>query len=233
MNLNDIIKVHIWQLPEKNNEINKPNEYTIIHDKYTLKKVKISKLYEYFTQDYKINNVVKYFENMLQSIDNEYNEKYSLLELSIDEYEKIVEDLAEKFNKNKEDILDFEVRSKKVELSIKDFKESFNDINNKISILDSTLDSFNSVISKLQSEFIGMYNNIIILQNRIKDMQNTASNLYSNSEKMNNKIHDIKNSIDTDVDTKKLQLIQNINSEYDKILAIIDYYHHIHESDNI
>ena len=82
--MDEIIKVHIWQLPEKIDDIDKLINYSIIDDG-SVKKVKIEKLYEYFNQDYKVENINNYFEESIDSINKEYNPQYfsSLLFINI------------------------------------------------------------------------------------------------------------------------------------------------------
>ena len=44
--------IHIWELPEKTDNIDKANNFTIIHDGVNLKKVTLQKLYEYFNLEF-------------------------------------------------------------------------------------------------------------------------------------------------------------------------------------
>lgn len=230
MALDDIIKIHIWQLKEKTDDINKYSDYAILYDGITLRKVKLSKLYEYFNQDYKIDNIVKYFESLLREYDDSMDIKYNELKISLDKYLKWVTELESKFKINDEDIRRLTKMSNELDKNISNIDTSFTD---NISIDCSDLER---VFSKIQEELLNKENIILLNSKDITNLDKLISNiiedvsqLYINDGNMKDQIEDIRNNVNTDVDNKKEELSNLINSEYDKILAIIDHYHHIHD----
>lgn len=229
MNLNDVIKVHIWQLPEKTTNIDKSSEYTMIHDGLALKKVSMQKLYEYFNQDYKAENLIRYFDETLISLDEEYELKYSTMELSLSEYEILVKELQEKFKVNRDNIGRLETIINQLDKDI-DGLIIFEDIENDHSILLSTLNDFSNIVNDIKNTVTNHTNDINILNDNVEVLSNTATELDNNHTILVDRVNKIKQNEETHLETSKETLIKNINDEYDKILAIIDYYHHIHDT---
>lgn len=230
MDLNNIIRVHIYQLPEKTNSVDKDNEYTIIHDG-VLKKIKVNKLYEYFNQDYKIDNIVRYFEEMMYSIDKEYEPQYLALEVSLTDYEKLVGELVEKFNINKDNIRKLETLSGELDKQTQNIDNDFKSSNEKCLVLFETLSNFSIIVYNMKRPVSVNSNDINNLNTLTNILVNNTNQYETTLENLSDKITDIKDHIDSDVDNKKEFLLNSINDEYDKILAILDYYHHIHEED--
>lgn len=225
----DKVEVHIWQLPEKVGEVNKDNEYAIIHDGYTLKKIVLTKLYEYFNQDYKIDNIIKYFEDLMKTYNEQFEVKYTNLELSLDEYETLVNELTNKFESDKDRIRDVESRFIILHNDMKDLDETFKTIDIKQQNLSDTFGSFSVIITNLSSFFIGKYTEVIELYERVDDINNDIHSIKNNIKNIENKVDTVSAIIDTDVESKKNIFIKNVNAEYDKILNILDHYHHIKE----
>lgn len=228
MEINDIIKVHIWQLPEKVSDIIKEEEYTIINDGFT-KKVSMQRLYEYFNQDYKIENTERYFNETLYSINKEYEPKYVTLELSLNNYEDMVQRLVNDFKVNRDKIRDLETSFIVFNNSINNTVNIFEDLANKQSILLSTLENFQSIIFDLKSKILNHRIEIEDLKGNTNELITEVSQLYINSGNMKNQLNEIEGSINSNIQNKKETLLQNINTEYDKIISIIDHYHHIHD----
>lgn len=228
MNVDDIIKVHIWQLSEKITNINKSSEYTMIHDGSALKKVTMQKLYEYFNQDFKAENLIRYFDETLVSLDEEYQAKYSLLEISLTKYEKLVKQLQEKFKVNRDNISKLASLSNQLDEGINDLI-IFEDIDNDYSILLSSLNNFSTVINSIKNSVSNHTKDINTLNNSVKVLSNTSTVIENNNNTMAERINSIKQNQEAYLENSKETLIKNINDEYDKILAIIDYYHHIHD----
>ena len=229
MNFNDIIKVHIWQLPEKINNINKKREYAMIHDGSSLKKVTMERLYEYFNQDYKSENLIRYFDEVLNSLDQEYQLSYSTLDISLSDYENIVKELQEKFKVNRDDIRRLEVIINKLDKDISSFIV-FEDINNRCLLLISTLDNFSIKLNEMKITANKSIMETDSLNNDSSTLLNTISDLENSYISMVDKVNDIKETEESYLENSKETLLKNINDEYDKILAIVDHYHHIHDT---
>lgn len=229
MNLNDIIKVHIWELPEKTNNIDKESEYTMIHDGFALKKVTMEKLYEYFNQDYKSENLIRYFDETLFSLDEEYQVKYSTLELSLSEYEKIVKELQEKFKVNRDNIRRLETLSIQLDRDIESLI-IFESIENQYSILLYDITGFIFITNDIKNTVSDITNDINTLDEQTEVLNDSIIDLENSHSDMVNEVNNIKSKEESYLENTKETLIKTINDEYDKILAIVDYYHHIHDS---
>lgn len=228
MNLNDIIKVHIWQLPEKITNIDKDVEYTMIHDGSALKKVTLQKIYEYFNQDFKAENLIRYFDETLKSLESKYELEYSILELSLNEYEKLIKELQEKFIVNRNNIYTLNSTINQLDKDIDDLI-IFEDIENGHSVLSTTLNNLSSIINNIKTSVSNHTNDINTLNDDIEAISDTAIDLENKCDIMMEKVIDIKQNQEMYLESSKETLLKNINDEYDKILAIIDHYHHIHD----
>lgn len=228
MDLSDVIKVHIWQLPEKTNNIDKSTSYMIINDGYT-KKILIEKLYEYFNQDYKTENTVKYFEDFIQKFDDEYRNQYPSLELSLDKYEVIVKELIKKFKTNRDNIRELETIFSSLSVDIQDIIEIFSNIKDDHSILHSIFDTLNNRNNIIKSNDFQNSKDIKELNDSILELEENADIISTNDTNIQKQVEVLKNSISNISDDKKNILLKNIESEYDKIIAIVDYYHHTHD----
>lgn len=218
--------IHIWELPEKDNEIDKVNDYIIIHDKGALKKISVEKLYEYFGQDYKIENIVKYFNVLLETENKRYESLYSELETSLDSYDEIVEVLERKFAENGDDLRSLETTINKIHFDMEGISNAFKNMESKSSNISNEMKSINdnvSVLKDIDSQLNGVESKINGSLNTIK---NSISTINSNSDDINDIIESLPNNIETNLNLKHKNLSKNINDEYAKIVAIIDDYHH-------
>lgn len=230
MDLSNIIKIHIWELPEKVNNVDKSNEYAIVHDG-VLRKIKIERLYEYFNQDYKVDNIVKYFEEIMYSFNKEYDPKYITLELSITYYEKLVNELVEKFKINRNDIRRLESISSKLDIDSKELEREFDFIDEKQLVLLLNLTNFLDIVSEMNKTNSSNSKDIDDLNEEVQTLINDSEDSRNFLSDSTIRINDINNHINEDASNKKETLLKNINDEYDKIVKIVDYYHHIHDKE--
>lgn len=219
-------KIHIWKLPEKTDDIDKLNDITMIHDGLSVKKIYMNKLYDYFNQDYKINNIIEFFENELYNFNNEYNSNYKKLDEALEHYEDLVKELQNKFKDNRIEINDLQKRVNKIIVDNEDISESFISLKDKHDILSSTINNFKNKVFELNSKSL-------LNSDDIKDLNKIVPLLYDNINYINQSFEPITNQIDSiskyeDLNSKKEIILKRIINEYDKILSIIDYYHHIH-----
>lgn len=226
--MDKIIKVHIWQLPEKIDDIDRENDYTIINDGST-KKVSIKKLYEFFNQDYKIENIEKTITRELENLDKKFNPRYFLLELSIKKYDSMIKKLEDKFSVNKVNLRRVEGISGQLDSNIDGIINTFEIIDNKCVILLSTLENFTSVVLDIEEDVFKNSNEVNNLKINVNTLIEDTNNVEIDSQDISVRINDLKEFVDEHLQDEKETLINKINNEYDKILAIVDYYHHIHE----
>ena len=224
-------KVHIWQLPEKNNTIDKSSDIMMVHDGISLKKVILNKLYEYLNQDYKIDDMVQEFEDELNKITSEYDPKYKECETFLLQYEQIVKELKEKFKTNEDNIRDLKKGQAKLELDISDIDTNYTSISNKLDILSDTLSNFKKKLNELKNQSKEDTVSIRVLNKSVNNLSDTASQLYINSGSMKDKMSNIKKNQEKDLSEREDKFIKKMENEYDKILAIVDYYHHIHDKE--
>lgn len=226
-------KIHIWELPEKTDSIDKDNDYTIIHDGVELKKVLIKKLYDYFNQDYKIDNTVLFFETLMNKENVKYNELYESLENSIESYYNIIQLLSENFASNRDKIRELEMLTNQMNFDIESILKSFNNKSDEYFNLDKTIRELKSMISKLKRKYENVDENITKLNNPINTIEIDKSKIKSNNSEITKSLDEISEDINSQVIEKGESLLKNINEAYDRIVSIIDYYHHIHDTEII
>lgn len=225
MALEDIIKVHIWELPEKINDIDKSNDYGIIHDGLSLKKFKMSKLYDYFNQDYKIENTVLFFDNEMDSYNKEYTIRSNDLDKSLIEYEKIVNDFKDKFNTNRTNLRNQETILNGISSSLNNTHQFFLDINKQCKTLSSYFKDFNTEMDSIKLENKNDYNDIENVSNIVSSINESYDELENNSNDMKVQMNDTETELENNICDKKEELKKSIDDGYNKIMNIISYYH--------
>ena len=224
---NEIIKIHIWELPEKVDNIDKSKDYTMLHDGINLKKVAIERLYNYFSQDYKIQNIVKYFDTVLATEDRKYQKLYSDLEASIVSYSKIIEDLEDGFTENKDNIRRIDTSSNQMDQDINLLSEAFKSIESKVDNLYEFLSELDKDIYELNTRLDDIESAVNKLEASKNSTNKIITQIKNNNLYITESIPKISDNIDIDIADKGEVLSKNINDQYDKVLAIIDLYHHI------
>ena len=223
---NENIQVHLWELPEKTDEIDKANDYTIIHDGVELKRVAIEKLYEYFNQDYKIENTVLFFETLMSNEDKRYEELYSKLDLSIEEYKEIIKKLIEKFLSNRGKIRELETNTNQMDYEIEYLTKSFESIEAKHASLANYFNLFNEKVSYVDSNVKNHDNMISKMDTSTSTIERHKSAINSTNSYISEAVSNVSEDIDAQIYDKGEALTKSINDSYDKIVSIIDYYHH-------
>ena len=227
--MDNIIQLHIWQLSEKIDSIDRDNDIIMIHDRYALKKTSIKNLFEYLNQDYKVDSTVAFFEKQMKDFDDKYNVLYASLEVSLDEYDEIIEELEAKFTTNRDNIRALETDMNKMYNTLISIDTDMKTVDNKQSILFDTLNNFSAILTDLDKRLTDAGSTLDEYDNRIDEITDLYTEIASNTQSLETKIEDLQESITADNSDKSNELLNKINSEYDKILAILDYYHHIHE----
>lgn len=226
--MNREIEIHIWELPEKINNIDKLKEYMMVHDGSALMKISAEKLYKFFNQDYKIDNAEKFFNDIIESTDKEYDPKYIALTFSTDKYEEWVKELSDKFKNNKNNLIRLRMSMNEL-ININDGIDSFiKDINKRYVIFRVFVSDNLKMVNELISSDVTNSEEIKKIINDSNELLELSSQLYINSGSMKEQLSSISDYVTSDVSDKKEFLLNKINSEYDRIVSIIDYYHHIH-----
>lgn len=220
------VDIHIWELPEKTDGIDKSNDYTLIHDGGALKRINIEKLYEYFGQDYKIENTVKYFETIMELENDRYDILYSELESSTNVHSKIIKDLSDGFTNTTNRIRVLETSLNQIQTDINTISEVFKNIRSRDSILHNNLSVLQDDIIKVES-----VNDLLddVVTEEIKSIDNIESSITTinaNNTSIKKIINRLPNNIDTKISEKGEILLRDINDAYDRIVSIIDHYHH-------
>jgi hypothetical protein len=226
MELNDIMQVHIWELPLKNNDIDKSSEYMLVHDG-PLKKIKVENLYNYFNQDYKVKNTIEYFENLLSKYNEEYEPKYIILGDSLNYYENNINEFRKKFTSNRDTIRSMENEMYMSGINYTNIESNIKDSENKYGILSFSYDDIKKDIDIAHD---GIYNN----RDNTIDYLSIGNDIHDSHINMDSKYSELKSTISFDrediedsVKEKKDILSKRITDEYDKLLEIFDHYHHI------
>lgn len=225
----DNIQIHIWQLSEKTDKLDSENDIMMVHDRYALKKTSIKKLFEYFNQDYKVDSTIAYFDKQMKDIDDKYLVSYGVVETSQDQYESTSEELSNKFMVIKENIHEIEVSMNKMYSVIVSIEKGLPTLENRESDLFEALWTLSSNLVNLEERLDSVLNTLNEYDSLLDEKTNEYIQLESDTNSVYTKIEEITEHINSNKNNKTHEIIQKINSEYDKILAILDYYHHIHE----
>jgi uncharacterized phage infection (PIP) family protein YhgE len=228
--MSDIIDIHIWQLPEKTGDINKTKEYLMIHDGYALKKVTAEKLYEYFGQNYKIDNMVKTIDTLLVIENNKYQPLYVDLDKSTKLYEETVNDLNDKFLNDINNIRNLESLINHINNDIETLSKSQNNLRSKFSKLHEKINELDETVDNIKNR------NIIVED--IADDLNKSSEIITSAKKeiasgnvyLKESISRISKHEESNLRDKAEDISMNINVAYDRIVTIIDSLHHHNNS---
>lgn len=223
------IQIHIWELSEKTDDVNKDEDLFMVHDNISLKKVHVSKLFDYLRQDQKLDNTIAYFDNRFNKLNTKYDSYYSSITVSFNEYEEIVNELKEKFEKDKNDIRVLENSIGKLSNLVIEVRTGFKTIRDKNDILSETLNNFSILLSSLRVSSNKNRINLNNLDSFLDNITTRCSLVKNNNIKIQERIDKVKDIITNQNDDKKDEMISIIESKYDRVLSILDYYHHIHE----
>lgn len=224
---NKEIKIHIWELPEKVNDVNKSKEYFIIYDS-DLKKIRAEKIYDFFIQNYKMENLAQVIEEKIINFSDEYNSKYIELDLSINRYEEWVRELSAKFKDNHDRIIKIEMSMRDIINSNNNMNELLIDINKRCILLEVFFKDNSDIINENILSGSNDNENLEELKTKVNELLNTSSQISTNNDMIKEQISSIKKNTQEDILDKSISLKNRIESEYDRIVSIIDYYHHIH-----
>lgn len=219
-------KIHIWELPEKLNNIDKSHEYTMVHDGFNLKKVTMKKLHKYFSQNYKIDNMTKYFDVLLETENKRYESLYSELESSLTSYSKTVDEFVEKFDSNRDKIRELETMSNQAYNNMDELSKSFENIKNEFDGLTDIFEEYRNTISQIYNLNGDVNTYITKINESITSIKSIIPVLENDNVSLAEDAIRASNAITSNIRIKGEELTKKINSEYDKILAIIDHYHH-------
>ena len=224
--------IHIWGLPEKVNNVDKYIDITMIHDKYALKKIKLERLFEYFEQNYKIDNTVSYFETVLELWDNKYNSSYNELKSNTDLYDEIITNLHNDFTTNRNNIRRLETSTNQNNTGMKLIDDSHEDTRNSISELSKN-------IAILQDSLIKVNQRNSVIDLTVKDLESQSQIIEQTKNEIESDNTDILASIERiskheehNLRSKAEELSMNINKAYDRIVSIIDSLHHHNSPSN-
>lgn len=225
------MKTHIWELPDKITEIDPSSEYTIVHDGIVLKKVTLEKLYSYFSQDYKIENLSKMFENLMEVENNRYNSLYLTLEEDISDYNEAITKLEEYFESNRKVTIEFEASINQISNDSESISLSLTTDYNKLSEVSYDFSDYKGVVEDYESRHDEIRNSIIKLNDTVYNLSNTKVDIIENNKYITETIPSVYANVFAKTNIQSELLTNSVNTQYDKLLAILDYYHHIFNED--
>ena len=129
------------------------------------------------------------------------------------------------------DIRRLESMSSKLDIDSKELEREFDFIDEKQLVLLLNLTNFLDIISDMNKINTTNSKDTDKLNEEIEILINDSEDARTFLDNTTTHINDIKNHVDEDVNDKKEILLKNINDEYDKIVKIVDYYHHIHDQE--
>ena len=130
---------------------------------------------------------------------------------------------------NKDNIRGINNKMAIIDNDSKSITDNFDTVNNRIITLSDTFDIFNIQMSDIQIIITKDNDELIGIFSQKDELTDNISQLYISYGNIKDQISDISSHIETDIEDKKKSLIESINREYDKIISIIDYYHHLHD----
>ena len=223
---NEIIKIHVWELPEKVDDID-TSEYIIIHDGYTVKKTTVEKLFKYLAQEYKVDNTIRYFDILIETENKKYDELYFTLENSIESYGEIINKLEESFTTNRNNIRTLETSMNQMKNNIDSISETFDTVDKKCNNLSIIFENIDNTVSDYEIRRNTLNSNIDKLNQSIPNIVKAKDHISSNNKHIVETADRVLSDIDTQTENNREQIISDINTVYDRVLSILDHYHHI------
>lgn len=222
-------QIHIWQLPEKDGTVDKSKEYAMVHDGRALKKVILEELYQYFSQQYKIDSTIEYFDSVMNSINKKYEPLYSSLELTLDEYEEIVYKLKREFTNNENNIRDLERDSNQLSAGIIDVTNNLNSIEDRRFKVFNSFNNYENATSDIKLKNIDARIRIDEINDSYNQSKENYDVLNASTQEAKIDIETVPETVDNALELTQTILLEEITQAYDKIINIIDHYHHPHE----
>ena len=221
--------IHIWELPEKLNDIDKSTEYTIVHDGAVLKKVTLEKIFDYFSQDYKMDNLVRYFNVLMETGDKWYEELNEELSLSIDNYNRTIEILTDNFEEDKNKLRTVITSINQLGFDILELSNTYEYRRTTFAEMSEILDTTDEIQSDMEERMRLTEESV----KTIKTLQSEASapvkEITDNISKAKEFFSGLEDNIYEKITEESKKFTKKINEEYDKIINIFKYYHYIEE----
>lgn len=220
--------IHIWELPEKLNDIDKSTEYSIVHDGAVLKKVTLEKIFEYFSQDYKMDNLTRYFNVLMTEAKRYYDDLQEELSLSLDNYNRTIEILSDKF---KEDRTKF----REVTTSINQTGFDVLELSNTYEYRKGILVEMSMILDSMDEEQTDREERMIVVENTVKDMKTAITEISSikdistNISSAKTSFTGLEENINKKISEETKEFTKKIDEEYNKMVNIFKYYHYIEE----
>lgn len=230
--LRDIISVFIWELPMKKEDIDIANDLMIIRDNTTTKKIKVSLLLEYFSQNYKAEQLEQTIENSLRRISDEYIPKYEYILKELQICDNLINGsngLKERFNDNRNRINALVLSLAQCGVTINNLEDAIYRLVNSIKELEDKFSISTYSTQRLIEKQESLSSEISDLGTKTDRFVQETDSLESNCNKLNADLDQIFKDSNNDIETKVDLIIQKMNHEYDVILSAIDRYHHTHE----
>ena len=230
--LRDIIPVFIWELPMKVDTIDTFNDIMIIRDKNSTKKIRMSLVLEYFSQNSKIEQLEDTIENALQRIDNEYIPKYEYIIKELNFCDNLINGnngLKERFDSNRLQINALILTMAQCGVSINSLEKEINKLAGNIRIIEEKITKSVYLIQDIEKRKEVLFNAISKTEEIADQFIESTNSIESSWKSIEDYLQEFSEDINTDIANKIDTIKQKLNYEYDLILSIIDRYHHVHD----
>lgn len=230
--LRDIIPVFVWELPMKVDNIDTLNDIMIIRDKSGTKKIRMSLVLEYFSQNCKIEQLEDTIENALQRIDNEYIPKYEYIIKELNFCNNLINGnngLKERFDFNRLQINALILTMAQCGVSINSLEKEINELASDVRIIEKKITKSVYLIQDIEKRKEVLFNAISKIEEAADQFIESTNSIESNWQSIESDLQELTENANTDIINKIDAIKQKLNYEYDLILSIIDRYHHVHD----
>ena len=225
--------IFIYQLPLKTTDIQKNNEFMVIRDSQETKRIKVSLLFDYFSQNSKIDKLKENIEKTLSEYDEKYVKIYEDFDSFLDIYDDVINNtdtgLIVMFSENEnrinalaEDLMERGMIIGKIEYNL-------SDISDKTESSEKSYGEMIDLINRLIFDELANSKDLSNISDKIEEFENDTKEIEEDIIINKNEIENVNKSLNNDLNDKIQNITIKLNNGYDKILALIDHYHHIHD----
>ncbi len=225
--------IFIYQLPLKTTDIQKNNEFMVIRDSQETKRIKVSLLFDYFSQNSKIDKLKENIEKTLSEYDEKYVKIYEDFDSFLDIYDDVINNtdtgLIVMFSENEnrinalaEDLMERGMIIGKIEYNL-------SDISDKTESSEKSYGEMIDLINRLIFDELADSKDLSNISDKIEEFENDTKEIEEDIIINKNEIENVNKSLNNDLNDKIQNITIKLNNGYDKILALIDHYHHIHD----
>lgn len=222
-----VVKIH--ELPQKDLSTIKDTDIFVIEDNQDTKYITVEQLREILGNTTKLANIQTQLTDILNEI-HSYDSTFEELESElINRITNTLDNISSTIDRINNVVINNSSSISKIKNSISTIEQNVGNNTTNISNMRESIKNQIEEIKTLKSDNSENKNNIT-------NLSTTVANHTTDISDINQSITDISGNIDTEINRIESiimrvdsQLQGLVNSKYDGIMDIIDYYHHIHQ----